>query len=316
MGENTLDIRQTYKSQDTEEWLDIHFTRPIGYMWAKFFNRFNVHPNVVTILSMILGVGAGIMFYFPDFTHNLIGVLLLMWANFYDSCDGQLARMNGKKTQWGRMLDGFAGDLWFFVIYWAISLRTDSQMIPGTNVQWGIWIYLLCLFSGTICHARQCKLADYYRNIHLFFMPGVDNEFDTSEGQRQILGNTPKKGNFWWRMFLKSYVHYTKSQEDLTPQFQRMMNYLRKEQGGRVSDRFRSDFRSKSLPFMKYANILTFNCRAITLYVSCLIDKPWLYPVIEITLFSVLSLWMQFRHEKMCNAFYEKLKAGAYDNEP
>lgn len=48
--------------------------------------------------------------------HTLIGIFLLMWANHYDSCDGQLARLTGKKTRWGRMLDGFAGDLWFFTI--------------------------------------------------------------------------------------------------------------------------------------------------------------------------------------------------------
>ena len=39
---------------DTEEWLDIHFTRPIGYVWALFFKRLHVHPNVVTIFSILL----------------------------------------------------------------------------------------------------------------------------------------------------------------------------------------------------------------------------------------------------------------------
>ena len=63
-----------------------------------------------SVSGFILGVAAGVMFYYPDMTHTLIGIFLLMWANHYDSCDGQLARMTGKKTRWGRMLDGFAGD--------------------------------------------------------------------------------------------------------------------------------------------------------------------------------------------------------------
>lgn len=314
MSANKISLQQTMKSQDTEEWLDVHFTRPIGFMWAKFFDHFNVHPNVVTIISMFLGVAAGVMFYYSDLLHNIIGVLLLMWANFYDSCDGQLARMTGKKTRWGRILDGFAGDLWFFVIYWAISLRCDSRLIPGTDIQWGIWIYLVCTFSGFICHARQCKLADYYRNVHLHFLAGVDDEFDTSESQQILLANTPKKGNFWWRLFLRSYARYTKSQERLTPHLQQMMGYIRNEMGGKVSRQFCEDFRQKSLPYMKYANILTFNCRAITLYVACLIDEPWLYPIVEITLFSIMSLWMQYSHEHMCKAFYNQLKESKYNN--
>lgn len=87
----------SFKSMDTEETLDIYFNRPIGYLWALFFKRLGVHPNVVTILSIFLGVGAGIMFYYPDLKHTLIGIFLLIWANHYDSCDGQLARLTGKK---------------------------------------------------------------------------------------------------------------------------------------------------------------------------------------------------------------------------
>ena len=67
MSEIKKDLNSTLKSSDTEETIDIYFTRPIGYRWALFFNKFNVHPNVVTILSIFLGVAAGICFYYTDF---------------------------------------------------------------------------------------------------------------------------------------------------------------------------------------------------------------------------------------------------------
>jgi len=66
MSENTK-LQASLKSQDTEEWLDIHFTRPLGLLWARFFNHFNVHPNVVTILSIVLGVAGGVLFYLKTF---------------------------------------------------------------------------------------------------------------------------------------------------------------------------------------------------------------------------------------------------------
>jgi hypothetical protein len=74
-------IEASFKSMDTEEFLDIYFNRPIGYAWALFFKKLKVHPNVVTIFSIILGIGAGVMFYYPDMKHTLLGILLLMWAN-------------------------------------------------------------------------------------------------------------------------------------------------------------------------------------------------------------------------------------------
>ena len=186
-SQNKSQLQSTFKSQDTEEWLDIHFTRPLGLLWAKAFDHFNIHPNVVTILSIILGAAAGIMFYYPDMTHTIIGILLLIWANLYDSADGQLARMTGKKTRWGRILDGFAGDVWFFTIYAAICLRLQGNYIPCTTVKWGFWIWLLAAISGLIFHGKQCQLADYYRNIHLFFIKGKSgSELDNFEKLRKL----------------------------------------------------------------------------------------------------------------------------------
>ena len=106
-------IEASFKSMDTEEFLDIYFNRPIGYAWALFFKKLKVHPNVVTIFSIILGIGAGVMFYYPDMKHTLLGILLLMWANHYDSADGQLGAFDRtEKPSGGVCWDGFAGDIW------------------------------------------------------------------------------------------------------------------------------------------------------------------------------------------------------------
>ena len=40
-------LRASMKSEDTEEWLDVHFTRPIGLAFALFWHRFGVTPNSI-----------------------------------------------------------------------------------------------------------------------------------------------------------------------------------------------------------------------------------------------------------------------------
>ena len=75
-------LRASMKSEDTEEWLDVHFTRPIGLAFALLWHRFGVTPNSITILSIFLGVTAGVMFSFTDTLYNVVGVVLLMLANF------------------------------------------------------------------------------------------------------------------------------------------------------------------------------------------------------------------------------------------
>ena len=211
-------LKASYKSEDTEEWLDVHFTRPIGLAFALMWEKLGVHPNAITILSIILGVGAGMMFYFPDLEHNIYGVVLLMFANFCDSTDGQLARLTGQKTLIGRMLDGFSGDLWFFAIYVAIACRLYNEPVPFLDgYTWGIGSVILCSVAGFLCHSPQSSLADYYRQIHLYFLLGKKgSELDDYKSQRAIYESMTWKGNFWAKMFYFNYANYCKSQEKRT----------------------------------------------------------------------------------------------------
>ena len=57
-------LEASMKSKDTEEWLDVHFTRPIGLFFALIWERLGVHPNTITIISIFLGLAAGWMFHY------------------------------------------------------------------------------------------------------------------------------------------------------------------------------------------------------------------------------------------------------------
>lgn len=294
------DFKSTLKSEDTEEWLDIHFYRPIGYRWALLFRTIGFSPNMVTILSMILFVASSIFFYYPDWTLNAIGVLLLIWANMYDSADGQLARLTGKKTQLGRILDGFAGTLWAISLYVCLCLRLQPQ--------YGWWIWLLGIWSGLICHAEQCRLADYYRNIHLYFLKGSnDSEFDNSQKQMHVYHTLRWKDNFLSKMFQFFYVNYTRSQERITPTFQQFITQSHERFSSKLPPQLRTDFCQGSRPLMKYANALTFNFRAIVLCLSVLIGLPILYMIFEIIVLGYLFYYMHYRHESLCASLIQKL---------
>lgn len=303
-------LQASLKSQDTEEWLDVHFTRPIGLLFALMWKKLGVHPNAITILSIFLGAGAGVMFAYEDIRHNLIGVALLMLANFCDSTDGQLARLTNKKTLLGRVLDGFAGDVWFFFIYAALCIRMMNSNIPGIDVHWGIWIWVLAFMAGYMSHAPQSSLADYYRNIHLFFLKGkAGSELDTYASQRKIYDSLPKGREWFAHLFYYNYSAYCKSQERRTPAFQKMMKALGEKYPdlSQMPETLREEFISGSRPLMMYTNILTFNTRAIILYVTCLCGCPWVYMLIEITLMNILYIYMHKRHENLCQKITKKI---------
>lgn len=296
-------LKASFKSDDTEEWLDVHFTRPIGLAFALMWERLHVHPNVVTVIGIVLGVCSGICFYHTDLWLNVAGVILMMFSNFCDSTDGQLARLTGQKTLVGRVLDGLSADVTFFVVYLALVFRMWPETIPGTGIQWGILAFVLCALAGFGGHSPQCLLADYYRQIHLYFLLGSNgSELSTSKAQREILDSIPRKGHFWARLFYANYAKYCHTQEARTPAFQHFI----KNALGRYGDidsmpvALRDEFRRGSLPLMKYTNLLTFNTRAIALYVACLINQPWLYPLFEIVVLTTMYVYMHRTHEALC----------------
>ncbi len=291
-------LQASFKSNDTEEWLDVHFTRPIGLVFALLWNKFNIHPNVITIASIFLGMYAGWMFHYSDLQHNIYGVILLMFANFCDSTDGQMARLTGKKTLLGRVLDGFSGDVWFLCIYVAIAYRLMDIDMPYTDVKWGIWSWILVLVAGVLAHSPQSSLSDYYRQIHLFFLKGsAGSELDSYKSQRAIYESLDKK-NWFGRLFYFNYANYCRSQEKRTPDFQKLRAELLSNPD-KIDD-IRNSFLAGSRPLMKYTNLLTFNLRAIVCYISCLIDMPWIYPLFEITFTQCMYVYMHRKHESLC----------------
>lgn len=314
MGEKIQAVKKEYesslKSMDTEEWFDLHFYRPMGFVWAKIAEKIGVTPNVITIASIFLGVGAGVCFYFNNIWWNLLGVVLLVWADTFDSADGQLARMTHRYSRLGRILDGLSGDLWFFAIYVAICLRENVTSEFFMAHHWVIWV--MAIVTG-FCHAIQAAMADYYRQFHLFFIKGKDgSELESGDNLAAKFKSLSWTKNFMEKLVLMFYLNYTKGQEARTPQMQRLRQMLRKEYGKNIPGDFKERFRKASLPLMKYTNILSFNTRTFALFAAILIFRmPWLYFAFELTVLNILMIYMMIRHERMCRLFNEELEGSS-----
>ena len=321
--------QQTLKSAETEDWLDFHVIRPFCYYCALLFAKFDIHPNTVTIWSMIIGAASAVFFACGSFYYsgwwglgmNLIAIALLMWADVLDCTDGQLARMTGKKSRLGRILDGVAGFAWFTPIYvllvWRFYQHHDLEFgllgIENTEqnaIIASVIVFALGLISGIVGLAGQQRLADYYIQVHLFFLKGEKgSELDNSVRQQEIYDQMTKDTPWVERMFQKSYIGYTQKQERRTPQFQRLMARLREKFGStdNIPADVRKEIHDQSLPLMFWNGLLTFNFRSFWLFVFCLLDIPACNFLFEIFIMGLLCMYVNHRHEAFCKKIADKL---------
>lgn len=285
------EFEASLKSIETENFLDLYFYRPIGFRLACTLRGTGITPNMVTILSIFVGAGTGFLFYFDNFTYNLLGVLLLITANILDCVDGQLARLTGIKSAIGRILDGVAGDIWFTLIYVGLALRLTDQY--GTSL-----FFIPAVISG-LSHLLQANITDYYKTLHLYFVSKEKGaEFTNLEqvkAQQKVMKGSVNK------FFYSLYEAYTHVQEKMTPTLQCFLKCLREKYGDDIPENIRVDFRARSASLMKrYIDWMTFNGRTIILFLVVLSGYVWIYFIYEIVILNFVLFLSVRKHEKMC----------------
>jgi len=155
------EFKQSIKSPDTEEKLDLVFYRPFGFAIAKVAKFLHMTPTQLTLIGMFLGVYGGLLFYDRDNTlHLIFACVLFVLSGVFDSSDGQLARMTKKSSKIGLVLDGICDN----VVFGAAYLASSAALIPI----YGHSIFIIAVVAG-VGHSFQSAVLDFYHREYLYF---------------------------------------------------------------------------------------------------------------------------------------------------
>lgn len=103
---------------------------PVG----RFIGRSRISPNAVTILGLLIQVGAAVLILDGAF---LAAGLVAIVAAVFDVLDGAVAKARGMTSNFGAFLDSttdrLADSLYFLPIAWLYAVDPD---IPARDEQW------------------------------------------------------------------------------------------------------------------------------------------------------------------------------------
>lgn len=189
--------------REVEERYDIYFSRFFGLHLARIAKTLRLTPTQVTLLSVISGAVGGLMLYFQgEWVWMMIAGFLITMAGLLDSADGQLARMTGQSTEFGRILDGAADSIVFIACY----VGATSWFV--FNEPNGYWLIPLAITAGYL-HTLKACVYDFYKSEVLYYVGGFDDY--RVESVKEIQDQLGQKKGFQKLMYFL-YTDYLRKQ--------------------------------------------------------------------------------------------------------
>ena len=177
-----LDIEKMNKLPAGERFFDVN---EIWYFMNRWVVRLlyptSITPNQITFLSLVFGL-ASAGFYVSGIPDALVwGAIFLYGKVFLDNVDGNLARVRGTTSRFGRFLDSLADFLVTVLVYIAVTM----YLVRTTGVQ-EYWILGLL---GLLVSFMQSTffvfyLVNYTSRVSSYEKNRVD-ESVTEEDKRQ-----------------------------------------------------------------------------------------------------------------------------------
>lgn len=128
-----MSFQKSLKPMAIEEFLDYYFYRRVAFQLLPFLQRLKLTPNQVTTLSMLFGLVASFLVYHQYF---FLACLWAVFAIFLDCSDGQLARLTGQTSPYGRVLDGVCDMVWVTAFWLAVYFSGYFQELGFANIFW------------------------------------------------------------------------------------------------------------------------------------------------------------------------------------
>jgi phosphatidylglycerophosphate synthase len=153
------EYRKSLKPPEIEEHINLLLNRPVGFSLAKVFQKLNLSPNSVTLVSLLCGISSGVLFSRSAYTDIMLAAVLLQCMIFFDCADGQLARLTGRGTRFGRIIDTFADLATHGSIFTGVSIglyRTADSPLP----------FVLGFLSLVSMHLHMA-LFDHFKSVYI-----------------------------------------------------------------------------------------------------------------------------------------------------
>lgn len=287
------------KSFDTEEKLDLFFYRPFGFLIAKACLGTPISPTALTVVGLSLGLISGFFFYDNQSTQSLIiASVLFVLAGVFDSSDGQLARMGGKSTKLGLILDGICDNFVFGSAYFA-SVLTVMPI-------WGWTIWPIAILAGFF-HSVQSSMLDFYNREYLYFGAGK-TKGDYWNPSIEEAKNERDQANGISRFLLGSRISWIWQQSVLTTRTSSQRNEWKKLANGPKAQEFQKLYCEYNRTILRFWRLMGANFHTILILIFVFYRRfDWYLIFCDIIALNIALVVLRYAQKRIDDSFQARL---------
>lgn len=272
------------RPRELQDPLNFYFYHPLARRLARLLVPTPVSPNMVSVLSLVCLIAAAFAFTRMAWPQNaLAGLFFMLLWHIVDGADGDLARMTGRASATGELVDGvcdYAGNVF---MYFAFAFLADDV--------WGAWAWILAVAAGA-SHVVQTNHAETQRRLYLWRAYGVPWLRNAKAEEDAVF----ERSSSWFTRYFGFWaVGYLWLSERMTPQANPIDRALAATAGDPgQTERIRAMVRESYAPTMWLPMLLGANPKTFLIAGAILAGSPvWFFlamigPVNLILIVSIL----------------------------
>lgn len=177
---------------NTDAWIARNINKRISMPVSIYLARLGITPNQITFFNLLLGIVAGLIASFGGYPNLVWGAVLFQLVSIIDGCDGEVAKLNKKATQFGAWFDTVGDNLAFVLFITGVTFGLYRE----THAIWIVNLAKLSLFSFAIL---LCIMVSY-------LLKAKNSSASLVTYEKEVVSASAKKQNRW----VSHFVHYGK----------------------------------------------------------------------------------------------------------
>lgn len=276
------------RARELQDLLNHHLYHPLAWRLARALAPTPVTPNMVSVAGGLFVVAAGVVYWRAPVWGlvwpwaPLLGMLLHMTWHVVDGADGDLARLTGRSSPLGELIDGICDYASHIVLYVLLVI------VLAPALGWG-WAWFWALAAGA-SHVAQANFVEVQRRFYQYWTYGVPWLKNATQADGQLFKD--QRGVAWiLRGFVAGYLRLASGMSPhaltIDTEVTAAIAEDRAGDGTRLA-RVRAQVQRQQRPLLSMLWYLSPNPRAITLGIAMLIGSPLWYFVYQSLVLNVL----------------------------